>query len=512
MIGRGLGSLLPLASLAACVGAAPTGGNGDAPRRRPNLVVFMVDDLGWQDVSLPLHHEPTRLNARYRTPNVERLAARGVRFTDAYASAPVCSPTRTSLMTGRSPAATGITWWVLWPDRHTSREHPTLEPPHWRVNGLQAGDLTLAGLLQSAGYRTIHVGKAHLGAKGTSGEDPRNLGFDVNVGGHGAGGPGSYLGEQDFSARQRGGGPHWDVPGLEAYHGEDVFLTEALAIEARAALEDAVAEGLPFFLHFAPYAVHAPITANRRYLDHYPDLDEREAAYATMVETMDAALGVVLDALEDLDVVDDTLVVFTSDNGGLSAHGRGGQRHSHNAPLRSGKGSAYEGGVRVPTVIAWSGVSEGGALSREPIVSHDLFPTLLSAAGVRIPAWYAPLVEGRDLAPLLAGQPATWGERALFWHQPHRWGADGPGIWPFSAVRRGRWKLVYAHAERRIELYDLVADLSETTDLASREPEVVAALAQELSCWIETTGARMSIDKGSGEPVELPSEVLAERR
>lgn len=496
----GLAALIGALLLASCRSATEHPTESVAPPR-PNLVVFLVDDLGWQDLSLPLAGAPSPFNERYRTPNVERLAARGMRFTDAYAAAPVCSPTRVSLMTGRSPGAHGVTWWIRNADRHTSRQHPALDAPRWRVNGLQAGDLTLAGLLRDAGYRTIHVGKAHWGAIGTSGADPTRLGFERNVAGHALGGPGSFLGTQNFSADHRGGSRDWDVPGLEKYHGQEIFLTEALALEARRELLEAAAEDRPFFLHFAPYAVHAPITANPRYLANYPDLEPREAAYATMVETMDAALGTVLDTLEELGLTEETLVVFTSDNGGLSAHGRGGERHVHNAPLRSGKGSAYEGGVRVPAVVAWPGVTAHDATCGAPIVTQDLFPTLLAAARVPIPGWYAPVVEGRELAPLLRGGAAPWGERALFWHQPHLWGADGPGIWPYSAIRRGRWKLIHEHAGGRLELYDLVEDLSETTDVAAEHPDVVRRLADELSAWVERSGARLSLRREDGAPV-----------
>ena len=476
----------------------------------PNIVVFLVDDLGWQDVSLPLGPEATPFNERYRTPNVERLARRGMLFTDAYASAPVCSPTRTSLLTGRSPAATGITWWVRNKDTHNSRSHPTLTAPVWTVNGLQPGDVTLPGLLSGARYHTVHLGKAHLGARGTAGADPTNLGFAVNVAGHGLGGPGSYYGLHNFSAKHRGGGEDWNVPGLEAYHGKDVFLTDAIASEARRELLQAAKKDGPFFLHFAPYAVHAPIMANNRLIDSYEGLHAKEAAYATMVESADAALGVVLDTLQELNLTDETLVIFTSDNGGLSAHGRGGPKHSHNAPLRSGKGSAYEGGVRVPLVVAWPGVTEPGTRSSEPVISHDLFPTLLAAAGIKAPKAHEKLIEGVDLAGLLKGETPEWSGRPLFWHQPHLWGANGPGIWPFSSVRKGRWKLIFDHAKTSFELYDLEQDLSEAHDLASKESEVVSALAEELSLWLENTGAGMSVVTESGQAVKMPREYLDE--
>ncbi|MHC5003134.1 MAG: sulfatase [Planctomycetota bacterium] len=481
----------------------------------PNVILFLVDDLGWQDVSVPLHDEPTPLNRRYRTPNLERLAAAGVRFTDAYASAPVCTPTRTSIMTGLSPGRSHITYWTLHRDRDTSKPHDRLRPPAWNVNGLREGDVTLPRLLAAAGYRTIHVGKAHFGAHGTTGADPGNLGFDVNVAGHGSGGPASFYGLHAFSQAGRRGEPAppatpgiWDVPGLEQYHGQEIYLTEALALEAAAAVREAVADGAPFFLNMAPYAVHAPIMANPRYVDRYADLDPREAAYASMIETVDAALGLLLRTIDSLGVADETVVIFHSDNGGLSAHARGGTPHTHNAPLRSGKGSAYEGGVRVPLVVSWPGVTAPGSVCRAPVISHDLFPTILAAAGVPVPPAHAPRVDGVDLGPLLRGE-APGERRVLCWSQPHQWGAAGPGIHPFTSIRAGDWKLVYFHAEQRLELYDLATDIGERNDLASARPGRVAALAGLLDDWIRSRGAQLSIDRASGRPVALPGELAA---
>ncbi len=498
--------------IASGASAAPEG----AQPARPNIILFLVDDLGWQDLSMPLHSERTPLNDRYRTPNLERLASAGMRFTNAYAAAPVCTPTRTSIMTGRSPGQTHITYWTLHKDHDTSAHHPTLEPPAWNMNGLQQTDVTLPRLLQRAGYRTIHVGKAHFGAVGTSGADPTNLGFDVNIAGHAAGGPASYYGEHRFSVAGREGKEAtaepsvWDIPGLEAYHGKDIYLTEALTFEAEKAMESAVKAGKPFYMNFAPYAVHAPIMANSRYLDSYEDLDAREAAYATMIESVDAALGALIARLDDLAVAQETIIIFHSDNGGLSAHARGkapnGQtQHTHNAPLRSGKGSAYEGGVRVPAIISWPGVVAGDTICGAPIISYDLFPTILTMAGVEIPADHAPHVEGCDLTPLLRQEEAWSGAgRALFWHQPHQWGAPGPGIEPFTSIRAGEWKLIYFHADRRLELYNLARDIGEANDLATTQPRIVAALAARMDAWIEAQGVQLSRDRESGEPVEMP--------
>lgn len=471
---------------------------------QPNIVLFMVDDLGWLDHDLELGGQHAPAERPFRTPNLVRLAAQGVRFSQAYAGAPVCTPTRVSWMTGRSPGALHVTYWTLRSGVDTSAPFPGLEPPAWQIDGLQPGVVTLPGLLRDAGYRTIHVGKAHFGALGTPGRDPRNLGFDVNVAGHAAGAPGSYQGRDNFKGKD----PVWDVPGLEAYHGQDVFLTEALAIEAVRAIEGAVEDRQPFFLNFATYAVHTPIQANQRLLASYKDLDAHEAAYATLVESEDAALGAVLDALERLGIADDTLVVFTSDNGGLSAHGRGGEAHTHNAPLRSGKGSAYEGGVRVPLVVRLPGASATARELDTPVITYDLTPTLLSFAGVSVPTAVTDSFEGVDLAPILRGKAALV-ERSLYWNQPHFWGLQGPGIWPYSAVRRGDWKLIYRHADRGFELYDLAADLGETRNLAAENPERVRALASDLDAWIQRVGAQLSTDAASKAEIEGPLAALA---
>lgn len=510
-------------SEAACSDTTAESDPFEQKEKRLNVVLFHVDDLGWQDTSVPFHSSKTLLNERYRTPHMERLASRGVRFTNSYASAPVCTPTRTSLLTGQSPGRTHITYWTLHKDTDTSRPHPVLQPPPWNMNGLDDQDVTLPKLLQAAGYQTIHVGKAHFGAHGTSGGDPRNLGFDVNIAGHASGGPASYYGEQHFSlAGRKGQNPAapdaeksvWDIPGIEAYHGSEIYLTEALAIEACRAIEDAVEAGKPFFINFAPYAVHAPIMANEKLLAHYLDLDSKEAAYATMIETMDAALGSIVEQLKSLDVEDRTVIVFSSDNGGLSAHARGaapdGQKtHTHNAPLKSGKGSAYEGGTRVPTMIAWPGITDESRKCHTPIITHDLFPTILTMTGVELPEEYAHHVEGRDLTALLKGTDGFDDERPLFWHQPHQWGAAGPGIFPFTSIRQGDWKLIYFHADRSFELYNLAEDIGEMKNLAADQTDTVLRLTSRLDQWIQEAGAQLSIDKSTGRPIEMPGEAAS---
>jgi arylsulfatase A-like enzyme len=484
---------------------------------KPNIVLFLADDLGWQDTSEPFFTRRTPLNERYHTPAMERLARRGLKFTQAYAY-PVCSPSRISLMTGMSAARHRVTNWTLRRNESTDAPHPFLRFPDWNVNGLSpvpgvertVWATPLPALLKAAGYRTIHCGKAHFGALDTPGADPLNLGFDVNIAGHAAGAPGSYSGLHNFSAAWRNGDRVWDVPGLEAYHGRDVSLTEALTREALAAVESGLSAGRPFFLYMSHYAVHTPIEEDARFIKRYSaeGLDPIEARYASMVEAMDKSLGDILDYLDARGIAGETLVFFMSDNGGLSAQARGGEPHTHNRPLNSGKGSAYEGGIREPMIASWPGVTRPGSVCATPVIIDDFFPTLLEAAGIGKPK-VPQTVDGRSLVPLLRGRGPFPADRPLFWHFPDNWGPSGPGIGASSSVRQGDWKLIYYHADRRFELFDLAHDIGEKNDLAAREPVRVKRLTRLLTEYLKSVGAQMPVDTRTGKPVPWPSEVLA---
>ncbi len=521
-LGAGLG-LLPR-PLAASAQAAS----------RPNIILFLVDDMGWQDTSVPFWREETLFNRHYRTPNMERLARQGVRFTNAYAHA-VCSPTRTSIMTGWSPARHHVTNWTLNPDEDTSRGWA---PRDWKKQGMQPDDVSLARLLRDAGYFTIHCGKAHWGARGTPGEDPRRLGFDVNIAGHAAGAPGSYHGLQNFGNKEKGGHTApWGVPGLEHYHGQDIDLTDALTLEAEKALEQAVALDRPFYLYMSHYTVHTPIQPHNRFHkkyvgQNYPGTDIAippvEAEYASMVEGMDASLGALLQKVEALGVAESTLVIFASDNGGLSAHSRGETPYgtglnTHNKPLRAGKGSAYEGGTRVPFIAAWAEPAadnpaqkrlpiEAGAISEQPLISEDLFPTILGAGGAldAIPETHP--LDGRDLRGYFqACEKET--VRPLYFHYPHTWGPQGPGYEPHSAMRVGDWKIIYFYQPKRWELYNLARDIGESNDLATAEPERLAQMAGKLKRDLVAMGAQWPVDNETNEeePMELPETLCASR-
>ena len=483
--------------------------------------------MGWQDTSVAFWTEETLFNRHYRTPNMERLAHMGVRFTHAYAHA-VCSPTRTSIMTGWNPARHRVTNWTLNPDQDTSRGWG---PRNWKKEGLQADEVTLAQLLQVAGYFTIHCGKAHWGARGTGGEDPCRLGFDVNIAGHAAGAPGSYQGLDNFGNAE--GDEHtlpWGVPGLDHYHGEDIDLSDALTQEAIAALDKAAASGKPFYLYMSHYAVHTPIQPHNRFIENYrgqqyPDTEIEippvEAQYASMVEGMDASLGAVLAKVEALGEAESTLVIFTSDNGGLSAHARGTTPYgtglnTHNRPLRAGKGSAYEGGTRVPFIAAWAQPArdnrlqaelpvEAGSVSVQPFISEDLFPTVLGIGGAldSVPATHP--LDGQDMRRCLIGVEADL-ERPLYFHYPHTWGPPGPGYEPHSAMRVGDWKIIYFYIPQRWELYNIAEDIGETHDLAEEETQRLARMASKLRDDLVEMGAQWPVDNETGEesPMRLP--------
>ena len=478
-------------------------------RATPNIVLFLVDDMGWQDTSVEFGAKVTPLNRRYKTPNMERLAASGLKFTQAYACS-VCSPTRVSLMTGLNAARHRVTNWTLKKNATNDRPHPTLKFPKWNMNGLcpdpgVEGTIhakALPAFLSDAGYHTIHAGKAHFGATGTAGADPRGIGFDVNIGGHAAGGPGSFLGKQNFSAAWRKGDRIWDVPGLEKYHGQDIFLTEALTIESMTAMDQAIDREEPFFLYMSHYAVHVPFAVDTRFYQAYRErsLEHTESMYAAMVEGMDKSLGDILDHLESRKVSKNTVVLFMSDNGGLSANGRGGKKHTHNKPLSSGKGSAHEGGVRVPMIASWPGVTRPGSTTDHLVIIEDFFSTILEIAGIQNAQQIGGVIDGISFADVLRGNPEPpLSQRALHWHFPNHWGPKGPGIGPSSAIRRGNWKLIHYYDGRPTELFNLATDIGESKNLATQNPEIAQGLADDLREFLTDAEAQYPLDKRTGK-------------
>ncbi len=485
----------------------------------PNIILFFVDDMGWQDTSVPFWTQKTPFNERYRTPNMERIAAEGMKFTQAYAT-PVCSPTRISLITGMNAARHRVTNWTLHKDQIQPMEenHPTLRFPQWNVNGISPDTTTglsvhatpFPALLQKAGYRTIHAGKAHFGAIDTPGEDPLNLGFDVNIAGHAAGAPKSYYGAENFGNTEAFKGSPWPVPGLEHYHGQDIFLTEALTREGKHAIEEALETRQPFFLYMAYYAVHTPIMADPRFYQPYLDrgLDSIEARYASMVEAMDKSVGDYLDFLDAKGVADETVLLFMSDNGGLSAVARGGEKHTHNKPLSSGKGSIHEGGIREPMLVKWPNVTAPGSTNPNYLIIEDFYPTILEIAGIKD---YSTVqkIDGISFVPQLREPQALTQNRPLLWHYPNEWGPSGPGIGAFSAVRQGHWKLIYYHLDQRFELFNLKEDIGEQKNLVVENKEEASRLARLLTEELMEMEAQWPRLKERNQAIPMPIEAIA---
>ena len=381
----------------------------------PNIIIMLVDDMGVMDTSVPFltdaEGKPKRypLNDYYRTPNMERLAARGVRFNN-FCAMSVCSPTRISIMNAARHRTTN---WIN-PDNDNAGPQG---PAEWNWKGLKPGDVTLPGVLQASGYRTIHVGKGHFAPRAFDAADPSKIGFDINVAGGSIGAPGSYYGKQNFDRPAKANakvkrGSH-AVQGLEKYHGQDIFLTEALTLEAKAHVSDAVKAEKPFFLYFAQYAVHAPFDSDPRFAAHYKDSGKspQAQAFATLVEGMDKSLGDMLDHLDALGIAENTLVFFLGDNGSDAPLG---PEHAVACaePLRGKKGSHYEGGMRVPFIAAWAKSDAANEhQKRLPIAAnvvqsqqaavYDMFPTLLNLTGIATPAPHA--VDGQKLDTLLTG-------------------------------------------------------------------------------------------------------------
>lgn len=472
---------------------------------QPNIVFFFVDDMGWTDTSVPFFKEMTELNKRYQTPNMERLAREGMKFTQAYAYA-VCSPSRVSLLTGVNAARHRVTNWTLRKDQSPDDDIPVVKSPQWNLNGLSPDRSvpssfyapTLPSELKKLGYQTIHVGKAHFGAIGTLGEDPLNLGFDINIAGHAAGGPGSYWGSKNFSAAWRTNGQHiWDVPGLEAYHGKDIYLTEALTLEAKKAMTEAVSKKKPFYLYMSHYAIHAPWEQDDRYYQKYADqgLTEREATYASMIEAMDKSLGDILDHLEKLGISENTIVVFMSDNG---VH----KEVPRNLPLRGYKLSPYEGGIRVPLIVKWPDTVKPNSQNGDYVFIDDIFPTFLEMAGQSTPESNYE-IEGQSFVSLLKEGEKGNQERVILWHYPNTY--YNP---PYSIVRKGDYKLIYHHADQKLELFNIAEDISESHDLSRVKKLKTVEMAVLLTDLLKYSGAQMPLFKESGEPIPYPSEVV----
>lgn len=485
--------------------ASVAAGQKKATSTQPNIIMFLVDDMGWQETSVSFHTEVTELNKRYHTPNMERLADRGMKFTQAYACA-VCSPSRISLNTGLNAARHRVTTWTLRKDKSPEPEHKTLIPPAWNVNGICAEPgierttvvKMLPQILRENGYKTIHCGKAHFGAKNTPGENPLNLGFDVNIAGHAAGGPGSYYGKNNFSAEFRKGDRVWDIPGLEEFHGTDMYLTEALTIKANHEIDKAAAEKKPFYLYMSHYAIHAPWEKDFRFYDKYKamGLTDFQATYASMVESMDKSLGDLMQNIRRHDLEENTIIIFMSDNGQPSQADR-------NLPLRGHKLTPYEGGVRVPLIVDWPGVTNKKAVSENYVIIDDLFPTILEMAGVKEYEQVGGIIDGKSFVPYLKGKSEKKQNRPIFWHYPNTYGEP-----PYSSVRMGDWKLIYQHATQKQELFNIKNDISEKNNLAEKEKQKLGEMVKVLSDFLRESKAQMPTFKKINKTVSYPDEII----
>jgi arylsulfatase A-like enzyme len=471
----------PACVLLLCLLLAPAGCATEKVEadRPPNVVFILVDDLGWRDLS----NEGSQF---YQTPNIDSIAQRGMKFTRGYAACSVCSPSRASILTGTYPTKHGITSYLgdPWGEAARRRRPSSHLPPEYE-QALRAKEITLAETFKAAGYKTFFAGKWHLGDKGSW---PTDHGFDINKGGTRGGGP-------------RGGfySPYQN-PNLEdGPAGES--LTLRLAKETADFIEAHADQ--PFFAMLSFYAVHAPVQTTPQRWKKYRDKAEQmgltanekrfivdrrlpvrqvqdHPVYAGLVETTDDAVGLVLAKLKALGLEDNTIICFTSDNGGVSS---GDAFATSNLPLRGGKGRQWEGGIREPYYIAAPGKTRAGATSGVPVHGVDWYPTLVELAGLELPARQG--VDGVSLVPLMKGGAIA--DRPLFWHFPHYGNQGGE---PSSIITRGHWKLIYYHEDGRNELYNLANDPGEQKDLAAAQPQRTRAMRGELDAWLKQTGAR----------------------
>nr|MDO8088720.1 sulfatase [Candidatus Sigynarchaeum springense] len=450
----------------------------------PNILFILIDDMGWKDLSC-------QGSTFYETPRIDSIARDGMRFTRAYASCPVCSPTRASILTGKYPARVGITQWIGGHNRGKVIDAPYL---HY----LPLEEKTIAKTLKEHGYKTYHVGKWHLGDEPYW---PEHHGFDVNVGGCHWGSPWHGY----FSP--------WGIPTLtDGPRGE--YLTDRLTDEAIKLLESN--GDAPFFMYWSHYAVHRPIQSPKPLVRKYEEkaaargLDRRPAFvpgesifhlegqaprriparvihsdpdYAAMIENLDTNIGRVLDTLERLGKADDTIVIFYSDNGGLSNDDRA---PTSNLPLRDGKSYMYEGGIREPLLVKWPGVVPKGTTCDGMVTSTDFYPTLLDCCGIsQMPSQH---VDGKSFFPFLMDPASTWDRGQIFWHYPHY---NGNGARPASSVIEGAWKLIEWLEDGKIELFNLDDDVGEQHDLAREQPAERDRLLGSLKAWQREVHARI---------------------
>ena len=474
--------------------------------KRPNIILFLIDDMGWMDSSVPFGDSIGFLNKQFRTPNLELLAKQGVKFTNAYSNS-VCTPTRTSILTGMNVTQHGVTNWTSpVKNNSTDAKDDQFNPAPWKINGVDIKSITTyPQLLKQAGYYTIHVGKAHWGPAGTPMSNPLNVGFMVNIAGHAAGHPQSYYGKDNYG-NIPGKSTYQSVPDLMNYHGSDTNLTEALTLEAINSIEEPIRLKMPFYLNISHYAVHVPIQPDVRFYQSYLDvgLDTPNAKYASMVASMDKSLGDIMKYLTAKNIAKNTIIIFMSDNGGLSLSGaRGKNAHVQNLPLRAGKGSLYEGGIRVPMIVKWPEFAKANTSNNQYVIAEDFFPSILEMAGVSNTKTIQ-RVDGKSFVPLLKNNKLSDTNRILVWHYPNKWiEGDGPAINYKSAIRQGSWKLIYDLRNGHKELYNLSNDIGEQFDLSMKQPAKTIQLNSLLKEYLEKNNSPMPSYRHNSKKVEI---------
>ncbi|HEX2750095.1 MAG TPA: sulfatase [Verrucomicrobiales bacterium] len=432
-----------------------------AGERPLNFILVLVDDMGATDCGCTG-------STFYRTPHIDQLARDGMTFTRSLSACTVCSPTRAALLTGKYPARVHITDWIAGHGRPYAR----LLPPDW-CKELPAAEVTLPEMLKTKTYATASIGKWHLGNAA-----PEAHGFDLNIGGTAKGQPAAWFPPYKNAALP-------DGPAGE-------FLTERLTVEAERFMT--ARKDQPFFLYFPHFAVHTPLGGKKEVIEKYKaaakdGAPQRNAVYASMVEGVDDSVGRLRAKVKELGLADRTVFIFTSDNGGLINNPE--KPITTNLGLRDGKGSAYEGGVRVPLLIQWPGLTAPGSRCAVPVISMDLCATIAAASGMTTPK------DGVDLRPLLSG--GSIAERPLFWHYPHY---HPGGASPYTAVLSGGWRLIRFYEDNRTELYNIKDDPEERKDLSSAHPDKVRAMSALIDAWLKETGAQMPVPNPAFDSVK----------
>ena len=474
---------------------------GTEKKSKPNVILFLIDDLGWSDIGL-------NGSTFYETPFVDKMAKDGAQFTNAYAASPVCSPSRASILTGKYPSRINVSYI----SGTTGPKGPGYKLTAPKPDGFIAFDeISIAEALQQHDYKTVHIGKWHLQNhtdKGTS-HFPENHGFDINIAGFRMGQPGSYY--FPYKSEKH---PSTNVPGLENGKKGD-YLTDALTDRAISFIKEN--QNQPFFINFWYYTVHTPIQPKKNKLAKYqekakslgyPDRHDDgipvwnsitrkrqdSPAYACMVESMDENIGRVMSTLKTLDLENDTLLIFTSDNGGLCT-GSSPNMPTSCLPLRAGKAWLYEGGIRVPLLIKFPGRIKAGTQIKEPVINTDLYPTILDL--LNLPLIPEQHLDGVSLEPVLSGKKSI-NREAIYFHFPHYHHINSMG--PSGAIRKGDYKLIEVFETGKHELYNVRKDIGENDDLASKMPELVTEMASDLKQWRKSSNAKMALINKDYDP------------